>query len=104
MHVVIRRYQGAVELINELSNRESEIRDLITGIDGFAGYQLVRTPDGGFSITTMRDKAGADESNRIAADWIKENIKMPLPGLTPQVTEGEAIFSFLATSEGVKTA
>jgi hypothetical protein len=36
-------------------------------------YSLVRTADGGFSVSIYQDKAGTDESVRIAREWIAKN-------------------------------
>jgi hypothetical protein len=36
-------------------------------------YSLVRSSDGGFSVSLFQDKAGTDESIRVARDWITKN-------------------------------
>jgi heme-degrading monooxygenase HmoA len=93
MYVTTRSYSGS-ELADELADRESEIRDAIAEIDGFRAYYLVRTTDGNaVSISVFDDQAGADESTRAAAAWIKENLAdMSLS--PPQVTSGEVVLSF----------
>ena len=51
---------------------------------------LIDTGDGGMSVTVCEDKAGIDESVRIAADWIKKNV--PNTGASaPKITEGQVI-------------
>jgi hypothetical protein len=52
-------------------------------------YCLVRTADGGFSVSVFEDRAGT-ESNRLAADWIRQNAPQ-VAGSPPEVIEGEAI-------------
>lgn len=101
MYAVVRRYAGAVELFEELASRESEIRELITSVPGFTTYQLVRTDDGGFSVTTCMDKRGTDEASRRAAEWIGANIPTVLPGTTPQITEGDVLFAWSSAPERV---
>ncbi|MDQ3810741.1 MAG: hypothetical protein M3336_10670 [Chloroflexota bacterium] len=94
MHSVLRIYQGATQLIDELAKREQEVRDLVTSVPGFISYHLIRTADGGVSITNCEDKAGTDESSRRAAEWIRQN----LPGVTggtPMILEGDVIFRFV---------
>jgi hypothetical protein len=36
-------------------------------------YTLVRSADGGFSVTVCNDKAGTHESQEKAKDWIAKN-------------------------------
>ena len=42
-------------------------RSLNTGIDGFRAYYLVRTGDGGFTISVFDEAAGGEESSKRAA-------------------------------------
>jgi hypothetical protein len=41
-------------------------------VKGFVGYLLMRTSEGGISITVCQDKAGTDESVNIARDWASQ--------------------------------
>jgi hypothetical protein len=53
-------------------------------------YTLVRSGDGGVSITVCREKAGAQDSVRIAKEWLEKNA----PGIStnsPQLIEGAVI-------------
>jgi len=100
MHCVVRQYfgTGAKELFDLLDQRKSEVEPLIRGVKGFVAYQLLRTNDGGISVTTCQDKAGTDESLQVAADWVSKNAS--IPGLNPpQVSEGPIILS-LERGEG----
>ena len=90
MHAVIRHYKGNAQLFDELERRTDEVEQVIRGVSGFVGYFLVRTEDGGFSVSVYEDKAGTDESTRVAADWVRQN----LPQLTvaaPEVVEGRVV-------------
>ncbi len=72
------------------SGRRPRSRHLISGIDGFKAYYLVRTGDGAVSVSVYEDEAGADASTAAAAAFIREN----LPGLSvaaPQVSAGEVV-------------
>jgi hypothetical protein len=75
MHAVIRTYsgKGAKELFDVLENNKGEVEKLIRAVKGFVGYSLVRTAGGGFSVSVYQDKSGADESIRVARDWIAKN-------------------------------
>jgi hypothetical protein len=92
MHAVIRNYsgKGAKELFDVLEKNKAEIEKLIRAIKGFVGYSLVRTHDGGFSMSVFQDKAGADESVRVARDWVSKNAANT-GAAAPTVSEGGVI-------------
>jgi len=75
MHTVIRTYsgKGAKELMDVLERNKGEVEKLIRGIKGFVSFSLVRTTDGGFSVSVFNDKGGTDESVGVARDWIAKN-------------------------------
>ena len=79
---------------NELRSREhlteSEVEKLIRPIKGFVSYFLVRTSSGGFSVSVFQDKTGADESIRVAREWISKNAGNT-GAAAPVVLEGETI-------------
>jgi hypothetical protein len=60
-------------LMDLLEGRKSEVEGIIRPVKGFVSYSLIRTADGGASVTVCEDKAGTDESSRIARDWISKN-------------------------------
>jgi hypothetical protein len=95
MHVVVRRYSGASVLVDAMTQRQQEVRDLISTVPGFRAYYAARTTDGGgaMTITICGDKAGTDESTRRAGEWVRAN----LAGASmnpPEVTEGETYINF----------
>ena len=92
MHTVIRSYSGsgASALFDLLEERKPEVEELIRAVSGFVSYSLLRTPDGGVSVTTCQDKTGADESLQLARTWIQENASH-LDVHPPAVTEGANI-------------
>jgi hypothetical protein len=92
MHTVIRAYsgKGARELADVLEKHKADVEKLLRGVKGFAGYTLVRTGDGAVSVTTCQDKAGTEESMKIARDWIAKNAASTGVG-APKVSEGSAI-------------
>jgi heme-degrading monooxygenase HmoA len=75
MHTVVRSYsgKGAKELIDVLEKHAKDVEGIIRSIKGFVSYSLVRTADGGFSVSVYHDKAGADESIQKAREWIQKN-------------------------------
>ena len=94
MYVVVRSYsgEGASELFDLLSQREEDVKALISGVPGFASYAAVRGGDGGVTVTICEDKAGTDESSRRAAEWVKENVSTTVN--PPAITEGETVLQF----------
>ena len=67
MHATVRIYSGANELADALVERQDEVKQIISEIDGFKAYYLVRTSDGATSISVYDTEAGAEQSNRVAA-------------------------------------
>jgi hypothetical protein len=92
MHATARYYTGpgAKELFDVLTERKSEVEKLIGGVSGLVSYTLTRLDEGGFSLTVCNDKAGCDESTRIAGEWVRENAGHLNPP-TAMVSEGEVI-------------
>jgi restriction endonuclease Mrr len=92
MHAVVRNYSGtgAKELIDLLEARKGEVESLIRSVTGFVAYSLIRTSDGGISVTVCQDKAGTDESLQLAKNWIQENAA-DLDTSAPTVSEGSVI-------------
>jgi heme-degrading monooxygenase HmoA len=93
MHVVVRRYQGASPLFDELARRQADVEQLLRGVPGFVAYYLARTQDGGVTVTVCDDRAGTQESTRRAADWVRQNVPAAV-GNPPEVTEGEVLYQF----------
>jgi hypothetical protein len=93
MHVAVRKYANAGQLAGAMSQREQEVRDILSGIPGFVAYYAVSTGETLVTISVYQDQAGATESTRRAAEWVRQN----LPGATigaPEVTEGETFLQF----------
>ena len=92
MHAVVRNYSGAgaKELFDLLEARKGEVESLIRSVTGFVAYSLIRTGEGGISVTVCQDKAGTDESLQVARNWIQENAA-DLDTTAPSVSEGSVI-------------
>ena len=92
MHAVIRTFSGsgAKKMVDLLDERKKEVEGLIRSVKGFVSYALIRTADGGVSVTVCEDKAGTDQSSQIARDWIGKNAS-DLGVSPPTVVEGSVI-------------
>lgn len=93
MYATIRRYTGATELIDQLQRKHEDVERIIGGTPGFVSYVAIRSGDGLTTVTVCEDRAGAEESTRRAATWVRENLKGNAPG-TPDVTGGDVFIEF----------
>src|SRR6476619_6412470 len=92
-HAVIRAYSGNSELADTRVEHEDEVRQVIGGISGFKAYYVLKLAEGTSTVSVFENQEGAEESNRAAAAWLKEN----LPDLNvqaPYVTAGEVLLGF----------
>jgi hypothetical protein len=83
--------KGSKKLIDLIEQNKTEVEGLLRGIKGFDSYCLVRTARGGFSVSVYEDKAGTEESVRVARDWIAKNAGK-LGTARPSVSEGTVVF------------
>ena len=92
MHAVIRSYSGsgAKPLFDLLEERKAEVESVIRSVTGFTSYSLIRTDDGGVTVTVCQDKAGTDESLQVARDWIQQNAA-DLRANPPAVSQGSVV-------------
>jgi len=88
MFASIRKYNGAPLLADELVKKQDDLKSVLQPIKGFHAYYLVKTNDGAISVTVCEDRMGAEESNRVAATWLKD--KLPtFASRAPEITTGE---------------
>ena len=92
MYAIVRSYsgQGASELFDLIEQRSEDVTALISGVPGFASYTAARTAEGGVTVTVCQDKAGTDESLRVAREWIAKNASNTGTS-PPTVVEGSVI-------------
>ena len=95
MHAVVRTFsgKGAKELADLLEKHKGDVESIIRSVKGFVSYTLVRTGDGGISVTVCQDKAGTDESMRVAKEWVAKNAGN-IGVNAPKVSEGAVILQF----------
>jgi len=94
MYASVRRYEGvapsSVDEIVRLVGEEGGFASILSKAPGFIAYYAVDAGDGVVaSISVFEDQTGAEESNKMAAGWVKENLATHLPN-PPQITAGEA--------------
>src|SRR5919205_2074122 len=90
MHLAIRRYQIDPASVDAVMQQINEgFTPLIKDADGFLAYYALKAGDGEIAtVSVFEDQAGAEESIKMAADWIRQNMAALLPN-PPEITEGE---------------
>ena len=91
MHATVRRYEGVTDP-SEAGRRVNEgFVPLISQMPGFVAYYWVDA-GGGVMVSTsvFQDQSGAEESNRRAADYVRQNLA-PLRPKPPQITAGKVV-------------
>ncbi len=89
-YVSIRRYEGIEDIDEVIRLAQEGFVPIMSSTPGFIAYRIVDAGDGvAATISVFEDQAGAEESNRRAADWVQANLA-PLVTSAPQITSGEA--------------
>jgi hypothetical protein len=94
MFATIRRYEAIDQgRIDELVKKADEtLVPTLSELPGFNGYYLIEASDGVVSSIGFFDtSAHADESTRVASNWVREQkLETALPN-PPKVTSGEVV-------------
>ena len=92
MYAIVRAYSGAgaKQLFDVLEERKADVEAALRKVSGLVSYTLLRNDDGGMSVTVCTDKAGTDESLKVARDWIQKNASNTHAN-PPVVTEGSVM-------------
>ena len=72
MYATLKRLPSNSGFAEALAARGDEVKAVVGGVQGFRAYYLIRTDDSTVSVTVCDDQAGAEETNRVAADWVSE--------------------------------
>jgi len=87
MFAVIRHYHLNPKDGTEIDRRiREEFVPIVKSAKGFVRYYWLDTGEGA-SVSVFKDKAGADESVRLAADYVKEHLSKLLTQ-KPEIIEG----------------
>jgi hypothetical protein len=91
MYAVVRRYEGVTDPAEAGRRVDEGFVPLLRQVPGFVAYYWV---DAGnkvmVSTSVYEDQAGADESVKRAADFVRDNLASLLPN-PPQVTAGPVV-------------
>ena len=94
MYCTVRRYDAVDQSrTSELVKKVDEtLAPRLSKLPGFAGYHLIDAGNGVItSIGFFETSAQADESSRVASNWVREEkLETALPN-APEITSGEVI-------------
>ena len=92
MHVATRHYQMDPASVDEVTRQVNEgFIPIIKDADGFLACYVLNAGAGKIAtVSVFEDQAGAEESIRTAADWIRQNLAALLPN-PPEIIAGEVV-------------
>ncbi len=105
MHAAVRIYQVDPGSVDEFRRGVNEgFLPIIKDASGFQAYYALDAGMGRLAtVSVFEDRAGAEESTRMAADWIRENMASLFPD-PPEVLEGEVFANEAASAGGPLSA
>ncbi len=92
MYTSVRHYEGVTDMDPVVKSMHEGFLDHIRQVPGFVNYSAVDAGGGTLvTISVFEDRAGVEESDRRAAQWIQEhNLATYIPN-PPQISEGEVV-------------
>jgi hypothetical protein len=92
MYAVVREYKIKHGMMGRaVDDLRAQIAPLVQGILGFSSYSVATPTDTELiSVGFFKDKAGADESTRVALDLVKRIFTDVVEG-APRITSGEVV-------------
>jgi len=95
MYAANRRYEGIDQSnLEELSRRVNDgLIPKLSKLPGFSSYFLIDTGNGVMSSIGLFDTSThANDSTRVASEWVRDEKLEQILKTPPKVTEGEVIF------------
>ena len=90
-YLTVRRYDGVTNSKEAARRVQNEFIPLINKLPGFISYYWVDEADGVMvSVSVFATREAEEESNRVAADFVKQHIAPLLPK-APQITAGQVV-------------
>lgn len=92
MYALVRTYSGpgAAKLFDILEDRKRDVEAAVSGVPGLTSYTLLRTADGGIAVTVCETQEGAEQSLKVAREWIQQNASAA-GAMQPTVSQGSVI-------------
>ena len=104
MFATVRRYEGIdASHKDELSKKVGEsLAPRLSKLPGFSGYFLIDTGEGVMSSIGLFDTpTQANESTRVASEWVRDEKLERILKNPPKVTDGEVIVQTTRSRSGV---
>ncbi|MEW2418198.1 hypothetical protein AB0953_31520 [Streptomyces sp. NPDC046866] len=91
MYAVVRRYEGVTDPAEAGRRVDEGFVPLLRQVPGFVAYYWIDA-GGGVMVSTsvFEDRAGAEESIKRAAEFVRDSLASLLPE-PPQVTAGQVV-------------
>ena len=90
-YLTVRRYEGVPDSKEAARRVQEGFIPMISKIPGFISYYWVDEADGIMvSVSVFETREAEEESNRLAADFVKKHIAPLLPK-PPQITAGQVV-------------
>jgi hypothetical protein len=90
-YLTVRRYEGVADSKEAARRVQEGFIPLISKIQGFISYYWVDEGDGVMvSVSVFATREAEEESNRLAADFVKQHVAPLLPN-PPQITAGQVV-------------
>jgi len=72
MHTVVRIYsgKGAAETVDAIISSKRSVKALMHSVKGFVDYSIIKTEDGGFSITVCKTEKASEAITALAREWV----------------------------------
>ncbi|MEV6765509.1 hypothetical protein AB0N16_33690 [Streptomyces sp. NPDC051105] len=91
MYAVVRRYEGVTDPAEAGRRVDEAFVPILRQVPGFVAYYWIDAGDGVMVSTSIyENQAGADESVKRAADFVRDSLASLLPN-PPQVTAGRVV-------------
>jgi hypothetical protein len=91
MYATVRRYESVPDAAEAGRVVREHFVPIVSQVPGFVAYYWADAGNGVMiSTSVFAEREGAEESNRRAAEWIRDNSPGLLP-VPPQITAGEVV-------------
>ncbi len=81
MYAAVRQYRSRPGMADQLAEKVKELVPVISGVSGFMGYYVIYAPDDTVTAISIFNRVEeAQESNKLALDWVQKNLGGYLAG------------------------
>jgi hypothetical protein len=94
MHTVIRTYsgKGATETIDLIIADKKGVKKMMRSVKGFVDYSVIKTADGGFTVTVSKTEKASEAITAAAREWVVDNASH-IEAAPPKVMGGKILLN-----------